>query len=275
MSGRPTPRKGKDGRWHVYLRWTLPSGLHQRKHLADPTYRGCMDKLEKAERAIADGNAPAPKRGTVDAYAQTWLGMLSDLRPKTVRGYESHLRHHVLPVIGSLELTKVTRAETQAVLDSMRTKKTPAGNPVSVGTIANVKRTMHAMFNEAIADRVIMINPVDHTRTGKNRSKKAKPHDIESARRVIDTASSRAGGVRWLFGMATGCRQGEVLALRWKDLDLDNSSVDIHRSLNREPWQHGCADPIVCASRRAGSSGRPYRPKGNIGSTAAHMSSVR
>lgn len=250
MRGRPTPRKGPDGRWHVYLRWTLPSGLPQRKHLADATYQGCMDKLEKAERAIADGNAPSPKKGTVDAYAQTWLGMLSDLRPKTVRGYESHLRHHVLPVIGRLEMTKVTRAETQSVLDSMRKKKTPSGKPVSIATVANVKRTMHAMFNEAIADRIITINPVDHTRTGKNRAKRTSPHDVESARRVIDVASTRPGGVRWLFGMATGCRQGEVLALRWMDLDLDNSSVDIHRSLNREPWQHGCADPVKCASRK-------------------------
>lgn len=117
--------------------------------------------------------------------------------------------------------------------------------------------TMHAMFNEAIADRVIMINPVDHTRTGKDRSKRTQPHDIESARRVIEVASARAGGVRWLFGMATGCRQGEVLALRWMDLDLDSARADIHRSLNREPWQHGCADPVVCALRKCRTSPCP------------------
>jgi integrase len=76
---------------------------------------------------------------------------------------------------------------------------------------------------------------------------------------------------RWTLALAMGLRQGEVLGLRWDDLDLAEGTATIRRQLQRLGWRHGCPDSIKCRKRGAdcpqrwGGGLRATDPKSDAG----------
>ena len=77
-----------------------------------------------------------------------------------------------------------------------------------------------------------------------------EPLTPDEAQRIIALVAGRRNGTRWSVALALGLRQGEALGLRWQHVDLDAGTVAIRWQLQRLNWQHGCVDPVGCASGR-------------------------
>jgi integrase len=73
---------------------------------------------------------------------------------------------------------------------------------------------------------------------------------LDEALRIIRLAATQRNGTSWSVALALGLRQGEALGLRWQHVDLEAGTLAVRWQLQRFAWQHGCADPDICAKRR-------------------------
>jgi integrase len=75
------------------------------------------------------------------------------------------------------------------------------------------------------------------------------PFEVEETERVLALALRKRNGVRFVIALALGLRQGEALALKWPRLHEPSKTLEIMKGLQRQTWQHGCADPHACGAR--------------------------
>ena len=219
-----------DGRWAaaVGLGWT--GGKRRRKVLYGSTRREVADKLARAVRAHREGRLLTDERTTFDAFMDTWLtAVRPSLRPGTWQRYEQYARLHSVPMLGRRPLSRIGPADLQLLYAD----RLAAGcSPTSV---RHLHRFLHRVFDQAVrwgaATRspVTLVDPPRVTR-----------HEFHAL--TPDEARSLLAGLRgdrlsalYVLALTTGMRQGELLALRWADLDLPGRRLAVRGSLHRDP----------------------------------------
>jgi integrase len=166
------------------------------------------------------GSLTASLKLTIAAYLRgTWLPHIrTRVRPRPAQRYEQLLELHVVPVIGSVKLAMLQPAHVQQVVDTATTLR-------SSRTVAGVYRTLHAALRQAIRWQLLSVTPaaaIEPPRAG--RAKLETPEAAKVAK-VLDAARGRRQYVPLAILASTGLRRGELLALRWPDVELDRSQV--------------------------------------------------
>ena len=155
---------------------------------------------------------------SVRDYANGWLADHKNLRPRTRDLYRSELKLHIFPVLGDLDLGAVEDEDVRAWRGSM----VDAGKP-GAPTIAKCYRLLHAIFNTAVADGLVPVNPCDIRGAGHEHAPErpvASIPDVFALANAIDPRF-RAAVLLATFG---SLRIGEVLALRRRSFDLDGNA---------------------------------------------------
>jgi integrase len=117
------------------------------------------------------------------------------------------------------------------------------------GTAHQVHRTFRTALNEAVRRGHLGQNPVQWAKAPRVREEEVEPYNVDEVQRLLKAASERRNSARWAVALALGLRQGEVLGLKWDDLDLDGGFLVVRRSRHRPQYAHGCAEPC---GRKAG-----------------------
>jgi len=173
---------------------------------------------------LADGRTPVSKNITVNDYAEMWINERAGLRRKavSVREYKRRLRIHVLPYIGHKRLSAVTVRDIEELLNKCK------DGGAAKRMVEGVKNTISAMYADALRDRDVTYNPVRDARIPVMQHKPRKKYPTDDEVTALFEAGSALTGdsqqelVRVLLVLAiTGCRIGEVLAMKWVDLDFD------------------------------------------------------
>ncbi|WP_374411939.1 tyrosine-type recombinase/integrase [Novosphingobium colocasiae] len=219
------------------------------RDLSHQVARG-VDPME-AEREAADAKAQAKeaavreerRRGELafDAYAERFLsvGLARDLRPRTREGYESTLRKHIVPALGSRPLPEIMRGDVIKLLDAV-----PAYQPAVRRMVFAVLRMV---FNFAVKREDITDSPLAHIDAPKpatSRDRVLSDREIALALRAADTIGSPFGDIYALL-FATGQRREEVAALRWGELDRPSATW----TLPRERSKNGEANVVPLNAR--------------------------
>lgn len=163
-------------------------------------------------------------------FADEWLAtsITGQVKESTERSYRHVLKGHLLPAFGSTPLNEIA---TQAI-ERMLREKQATHKPSTLKTVLTVFRTI---LNTAVRWRYIERNPATDVRhdftTGDDHSRRHITRDQERALFALDMKPWE----RHLYRMAidTGMRQGELLALRWSDIDFDRGVLLITRNLTR------------------------------------------
>jgi integrase len=167
---------------------------------------------------------PAGGRVTFAVWAKKWLDGRADLRPVTKAKYQHMLDRHVVPVLGHVELSKLTPSAVRAWYMDMR------GRFVTTGDDAY--RMVRAILNTAVTDGLIARNPCQVRGAGQARS----------AERPVATVAELAAAVeavpdcyRLAILLPAWCqlRRGEVLGLQRRDVDLMHGTIRVERSVVR------------------------------------------
>ena len=69
---------------------------------------------------------------------------------------------------------------------------------------------------------------------------------VAEAQRIVKAAATEKNGATFMLAISLGLRRGEVLGLKWDDVDLDAGRLEVRRQLERRRWRHGCVDPLTC-----------------------------
>jgi integrase len=189
---------------------------------------------ETTQRAVRGEYFEPAKVPTFAVAAERWFASKTDRRPSHVADLRSRLDKHLMPRLGAERLDRITVAAIEKLRDDLR-----AGGYAS-RTINTIVRIAGAVFRSAIRRGECALNPVDRVErafmaareltdedNGAGTDEAVNPDSIlspDEVRRLLDAATP--GYYRTLFTTAfiTGMRSGELLALRWGDLEFDESS---------------------------------------------------
>ncbi|NPV60149.1 MAG: site-specific integrase [Actinobacteria bacterium] len=176
---------------------------------------------------------------TVQELAEHWLEhMRPRLKPSTWRDYESSLRLRILPDLGHLQIREVTPLLVLALNDKLARDRTPR-------TVNKTVAPLRATFRQAVAWGILTYNPTADVRRVPERRREIDCLSEEEVARLLEASEGRD---RTLIAVAlgTGLRQGEILALRWGDIDWFRDVIHVRRT-----WLNGeYHDPKMHFSRR-------------------------
>jgi len=255
--GRPSIYEGTDGWFHCYLTvGRKPDGKLDRRHIRGKTAAAVAEGITKLEEKLRIGHVPkVGTTPTVGDWLEEYLTVVAPrrVRASTLQGYESTLRHNVIPAIGHLRLNRPL-AEMVGAIEAFFTAFERRAAP------AFALQTFHILSGAleiAVKRGLLPRNPcdlVDKPSGGGNPD--VDPLTVDEIRRVLDAAAQTGALARWWVALALGLRQGEVLGLMWDYVDLDSSvpTLRVQWELLRLKWRHGCTDP--CGKRPASCPAR-------------------
>ena len=242
----------RDGRWYAVSYEGLDplTGRDRRR------WHRAADEADA--RAIAEAmpaaRLPGPRGITVARYLCTrWLPTREGrLRPTTSFRYEKMIDRYVLPRIGRVPLRSLTITHLDDLYAHLRHSGRHDGGPLAPKTVLNVHQILRTALGDAeragLVHRNIarLMNPPCHGVAPEQRC-----WNEQQLRQFLHVALvHRLGPALWLAAM-TGMRRGEVLGLRWSDIDLDSSTLSIRRSVSCTGYQVHTTATKTRTSRRA------------------------
>ncbi len=174
------------------------------------------DILAELLYQLDTGTFIKPGKMKVTDYLKQWLkdSCVSNLSPRTVEGYESIIRCHLIPAIGNIILTQLKPAHLQRLYS----KKLTAG--FSNRTVGYIHSTLHRSLNIAVKLGLIIRNPADAVDPPKAQQREMRTMSESDIHIFLEYARSTRYYTLFYLVLFTGLRRSEVLALRWSKVDL-------------------------------------------------------
>lgn len=178
-----------------------------------------------------------PSKQTLGEYLDEWAAGLR-LAPSTVASYKKNIRNLINPRIGGVALASLTPARITAMYRELETSGRcdhKAGEGLSARTVRYVHTILGAALSAAVDAGMIARNPVDKAKPPTAKEAKApEMHPWTGDQLKAFLAWSKEGStlhLAWYVLAMTGMRRGELLALRWRDLDLETGTIAVRRSV--------------------------------------------
>ncbi|WP_337969971.1 site-specific integrase [Virgibacillus salexigens] len=220
----------KGGKEHYYYAFEVKDQNGKRKTIKKRGFKGKTEcKKAEAEARVSweKGSYIDPSKMTFEEYITNWLDNKQDISRETRETNRGHLKNHIVPVIGSVPLQKVNVMHIEKLTKSMKDKK------LADGTIKKVFNLVNTAFRSAEKRELISKNPFNLLDKGsKPRDSKAKIDywTLEEVRKFFSVLEHRQK-ILFVLAIHTGMRRGEMLGLRWKDINFENRQIRISQSL--------------------------------------------
>ncbi len=238
-------RKRKDGRWEG--RYTVghnpETGKAIIKNVLGKTQAEVKEKLKKAIEENVGIDYGRAKNYTVGSWLEVWMENYAKikLRPSTFKTSQGFLKNHIKPQIGSIPLADLTSLDLQRFykhlldggrVDRVEAKKKPKG--LAPKTVRNIHQMIGSAYNLAIEQHLVTKNPTQGCALPKVEHKEMKTLTADQLSAFFQEA--RDSGVYELYylDLATGLRRGELLGLKWTDVDLVRGVLKIQRAISRQ-----------------------------------------
>ncbi len=233
--------KRKNGLWEARI--SLEDG--RRKSFYAKTRQEAARQLAAALRDRDAGLPILGKGQTVESYLTSWLtATKSKVRDQTWRGYEIRIRVHAIPNLGSIPLTRLTAQQVQLLY----AKKLEEGQ--SSTSVHHLHAILHRAFDAALRLGLIQRNVFDLVEVPRMRHHEMATLTETQAQTLLATAKGDRLEALYVLALATGMRQGELLALKWQDVDLDGVTLQVRASVHYTKEGYVFAEPKTKYSRR-------------------------
>ena len=224
------PRKNREGKVIGYrgAYWV---------HTAQGPKRRFVSGKTKTEARLALRKAKADKDGglvfdvptlTVGEYLGRWLrdSVRDTVRQRTWERYEQIVRLHLVPSLGRAKLKDLSPAHVRGLYR----EKLDAG--LSPRTVQYVHVTLHKALKDAVSDGLVPRNVVDGIKAPRPEKKEISPLSTSQAHTFLKTVRGDRFEALYILAVHCGLREGELLGLKWEDLDVEAETLSVRRTLS-------------------------------------------
>jgi integrase len=241
-------------------------GKPDRRHVEAKTETEVTEKVRKLESARDAGKArKAGPVWTVEKWLRHWVENISapTVRDTTADSYRNAVYKHLIPGVGAHRLDRIQPEHFEKLYQKM----IAAGHKPA--NAHQVHRTARTAFNEALRRGHITQNAVSLAKPPRIEHQEIVPYEVEEVQRILTAAANRRNAARWAIALVLGLRQGEVLGLKWSDIDLEAGTLRVRENRLRPKYRHGCGD--TPCGRKAGFCPQKVntrKPTGDVKSLA-------
>ena len=237
--GEGTLRLRNDGRWEgrVVIGYD-EKGNPKTKSVLAHTKGECLEKLEKLKEECGRTAEKLKPDMPFGEWIDFWYKYFSSpkLRPTTQATYENRIYGHIIPSVGKIPLSKLTQNDLQQFYAKL--KRT--GRKVNVelkgtGVSDRMVRSCHALcrssLEKAVEEGLITRNPSIGCKLPPKKNGEMKVLTQNEIVRLLNQAYDEGYYEMFLLELTTGMRRGEILGLKWRDLNLETGELNIKRQL--------------------------------------------
>lgn len=252
---RPTNAKGKTTckcRWRGavitgYKRSDSGKAIPIRRTVSAATETACAVKVRELRAEIEKTTLPVGKAPTLEQWLNHCHATLlprQKKRPRetTLVKYRYALDSYLIPTMGHVRLDRLTSDDIEGVWhllleDGNPTLDPERRKPLSPSTVHWAHTILRRMLRLAMQKKVLGVNPAgrDAMDAPSKNEAEVEPLETEQWKAILDTARDTPNAARWTVALALGLRQGEAIALRWSDVDLDEGTLRVRQTVYRLP----------------------------------------
>ena len=249
----------KDGRWEGrFVVGRDERGFPVTKNVLARTKAECVAKLKELRERL-ETPAPEPTRPgiTLGAWLDRWYQEYkkANLRPNTQMSYERRIYQHIIPALGRIPLDKLTTRDIQQFYTNLKKsgrliRAELYGTGLSDQTVRGIHTTLRAALDKAAEEKLIFRNPADSCKPPSARPREMQVLTPEEIQRLLIQAKEDGCYELLLLELATGLRRGEILALRWSDLNFRTGALRVERQVHRVRGELVVSPPKTRAGNR-------------------------
>lgn len=243
-NGEGNIRKRKDGRWEGrYTAGRDPeTGKQIFKNVLGKTQAEVKEKLAKALGNSKRLDLTKQGKYTVGQWMDIWFENYAAIkvRPSSHQTYQGYIKNHIKPSIGNIPLEKLTSMELQKLyrklltegrVDRIEAKHQSKG--LSAKTVRNINQIISSAMDLAVSQKIILENPTNACALPKVEHKEMKTITADHLRAFLNEAKATGVYEMYYIELATGLRRGELLGLKWEDIDLKTGTIRVRRQVAR------------------------------------------
>ncbi len=243
-NGEGNIRKRKDGRWEGrYTAGYDQQGKRIIKNVLGKTQAEVKCKLSQAVEAAKTLDVARTDDYTVLSWLRTWYELYSkpNVRPSTAEYYRRSIELHVGPRIGDIKLNQLTGRELQKLyrdlLEGGRLRKEQKEKQpgLSSATVRGIHMMLHNVLDRAKKEKQIPNNPAEDCiipKLEKQEMKILKPEDMKA---YLSAAEEYHVLPMFYLELTSGIRKGELTALLWDDLNVEEWTISVSKQAIRRP----------------------------------------
>ena len=243
-NGEGNIRKRKDGRWEG--RYTVghdpETGKAIIKNVLGKTQAEVKEKLKRAIEENVGIDYGKAKIYTVGSWLEVWMENYAKvkLRPSTFKTSQGFLKNHIKPQIGGIPLADLTSLDLQRFykhlldggrVDRIEAKKKPKG--LAPKTVRNIHQMIGSAYNLAMEQRLVTKNSTQGCALPKVEHKEMKTLTADQLSAFFQEARDSGVFALYYIDLTTGLRRGELLGLKWSDIDLEKGDLRVQRQIGR------------------------------------------
>lgn len=231
--------KDTKGRWRGVV--TLPSadGKVKKKYFYGKTKKEVSEKVNALLAEIQNKTYIEPCKTTLYNWLCTWLETYckNNIRPTTYVNYETYIHRHIKDSIGGIKLCDLSTITIQQFYnDKLKNGKLSGVGGLSPKTMKNLHNMLHKALNQTVFLNMLAKNPSDFVTIPKNVKKEMKFFTVEEQKKLQSVLSDKPLDMAILLDLYTGMRQGELLGLKWENVNIDlsgSSYIKVVQTINR------------------------------------------
>ena len=234
-NGEGTIYQRKDGRWVGSAYVLVRGGRRVRRSVYGRTrkeaHRSLTTLLSQAQRGVP----AAEGTWTVERYLTYWLAEVveRERRPSTVTTYRKIVERYITPVLGRKRLDRLTPQDIRELVNHCRSEHRADGQPVSARTVQMVHAVLRNAVQHAVNEEIVPRNVVKLVKVTTPSYEVGTGLSFEQARTVLELTDADRLRALYVLALGLGLRKGELLGLRWADVDLAAGELHVRQAAQR------------------------------------------